>query len=140
MSHDKIKIAASADGIPYWSPLMPIVEFCLERGCELDGKTPEEPFFEDRNGSNLCRIVGDVTVKDILENFSFPNHVTTKSRSNLKSAIVDSKHRSSIAITSFAAFEEILKDREARNERRGKRLLESRKRRTKRDKFKRKHI
>ena len=124
MSQEKIKIAASADGIPYWSPLMPIVEFCLERGCKLDGKTPEQPFFEDRNGSNLCLIVGDVTIKDILGNFSFPDHVKAKKRS-----VSDVKHRSAINITSFLEFEEILKEREARNERREKRLLESRKRR-----------
>lgn len=139
MSKKKIMIAESADGYPYWGPLMPIVEFCLARGCKLDGKTPEQPFFEDRNGSNLCLIVGDVTVKDILGNFSFPDHVKAKSRSNIKSAIVDIKHRSSITITSFAEFEKVLKEREEYNERQDKRLLESRKRRAERDKLRYNH-
>jgi len=128
MSQKKIKIANETDKPPYyWRPLMPIVEFCLERGCQLDGKTPDAPFFEDRNGSNLCLIVGDVTVQDIVANFSLPHHVKAKKR-----AIVDIKNRSTINITSFAEFEEILKEREADHERRKKSLLESRKRRAKR--------
>ena len=109
-----------------------LLNFAWREDVNLMAKLQSSLFFEDRNGSNLCLIVGDVTVKDILGNFSFPDHVKAKSRSNIKSAIVDIKHRSSITITSFAEFEKVLKEREEYNERQDKRLLESRKRRAER--------
>lgn len=129
MSQDKIKIATETDNPTYyWRPLMPIVEFCLEQGCTLDGKTPDRPFFEDRNGSNLCLIVGDVTVKDIVEVFSLPDHITVK-----KTSLYDTKNRSTIRITSFSEFEKVLEERKVYEEQRKKSLLESRKRRAERD-------
>ena len=117
-------IAESADGYPYWGPLMPIVEFCLERGCKLSTRTPKKPFYEDRNGSSSCSLIGAVTTQDIIDNFSLPDHIETG-----KISITDTKHRSSIRLLSAEEFEKISKEREAKNEKRKKKLLESRRRR-----------
>jgi len=130
---DKIEIASEVDGYPYWKPLLPIVEYCLALGCKLDGTTSDKPFFEDRDGISSCSLVGDVLARDIRGQFLLPEHFEIKVRSNIKFAIVDTKHRSHILVTSFVEFENTLKDREKRREHRKQWLEERRERKTERE-------
>jgi len=63
MSKEKITIAESGDGYPYWGLLLPIVEYCLQLGCKLDGRTVEEPFF--------------VPIQRLLKKFDLPDGFVT---------------------------------------------------------------
>ena len=99
MSETKIKIAESSDGPPYWGPLMPIIKFCLEQGCKLDGRALEDPFSEDKNGSWSCSLIGPITIQTILDHFELPDHFQIGRP--FPNSICDSKHRSVISFTSF---------------------------------------
>lgn len=118
---DKIKIAESTDGPPYWKTLMPIVEFCLERGGKFAVKNtnPETPFHDQRNGAYLCLMVGPTTVQDVLDHFELPdNYAVGEPYIN---AISCRKFRS---IITFRSFEE----QEASEKRSAKRAAEFEKR------------
>jgi len=101
MTEKKIKIAATTDAPPYWRTLMPIVEFCLERGgvFEVENANPESPFHDQRNGAFLCQMVGPTTVQDVLHNFELPdNYAVGEPYPN---AISCTKFRSVITFTSL---------------------------------------
>lgn len=103
MSRDKIKIAESSVGNPSWVSLMPIVEFCLERGCKLSGLTVEKPFYIGRDGGAQCHIIGPVTIDDILNEFVLPEHFEVgKPYAN---GVYDSKNRVEMSFTSFEKHE-----------------------------------
>jgi len=113
MNKTKIKIAESSDGYPYWGPLLPIVEYCLQLGCKLDGRTVEEPFFEDRNGSNECWIYGQITTQQLLKKFDLPDSFETSEK-----YISDKKNRSVIFLRSFEDFEKKLEKRKKKIQKR----------------------
>jgi len=122
---EKIKIAVSTDGPPYWKTLMPIVEFCLERGGTFAGKNtdPESPFHDQRNGAYLCLMVGPTTVQDVLDHFELPdNYAVGVPYTNAISCI---KFRSIITFRSFA-------EQEATEKRSAERAAEFEKRRAER--------
>ena len=69
---DKIKIEK---GNYDWKHFRPIVQFCLENGCEFYGSRYNEkwPFTVDRGGESLCTMYGPVTPQDIRAAFELPN-------------------------------------------------------------------
>lgn len=104
MCNDKIEIASTTNkGEQYWAPLMPIVEFCLERGCKLKSGKPDAPFYQDRNGLASCIIIGPITIEYILSNFELPDHF--KAGWPYDNTLSDTKHRTEISFTSVEKHE-----------------------------------
>ena len=83
---DRIKIAQNPSSIElgprwkqfktgsyYWRHFLPIVEFCLDNGCRIDGASEKMPFTTDMGGINQCLMVGPITLHDVLDIFEFPD-------------------------------------------------------------------
>ena len=102
MSHDKIKITSSVNGLPAGKVLLPIILFCLERGGKFQSKygSAESPFEEERHGA-ICRLLGPTTIEDVLDAFDLPDTI-----------IPNSPHQNCLrdtfdnTIVSFTSFEE----------------------------------
>ena len=128
MNQQKIEIAPSSDGGHIWGHLLPIVSFCLDNGCKLDLTTPEAPFYQGRDGSAICHMVGDITTHDISEKFALPESITLN-----EGRISDKRSPVDIIIYSVSIYEKIVKAREESSKKRVEALVESRKRRAMRE-------
>jgi len=72
---DKIVISPSShDGAVGAKRLLPIVEYCVERGAKLSDSSIEKPFRSTPNGG-FCLITSSVSLKDIQAAFSLPQDI-----------------------------------------------------------------
>ena len=110
MSKKKIMIASrTSNGKPGGDALMPIVEFCLERGGKIGSKqkTAGSPFNQDRDGY-YCYMLGPTTLQDVLENFELPDHFEIGVPT--KNCIWARNHAAHICFTTFEQNEVHMKE------------------------------
>lgn len=57
---------------------LPIIQLCLLNGGKFEDRfaSLEKPFTGDKSGIETCTIIGPITVKDVLEKYSIPDHIT----------------------------------------------------------------
>ena len=116
MSHDKIKIAASADAHPSGKPLMVVVDFCLERGARLREKPSSSlhAFNTYRDGYGRCTLITDVLFQEILDSFTFPEFIEIGTTE--KPYLWDKNHNASISFTTFEKEDKREKEKAVRKE------------------------
>ena len=81
------------DGKPSHEPLMPIVKYSIENGCNIGRRSVLNPFRATPNGG-VCIIQGNLTLEDILEAFELPETMIVGLP--FANCIWDKKHNSSI--------------------------------------------
>lgn len=118
MADSKLHINVDVSEHPYWKPLMPVVEFCLENGCEFadSHRSRDEPFTPNQGGVNSTRLVtpGEVSemMRKIRERFEFPKEVTYDN-----STIGDNKNYTKVTLYSRFEWEALERGREASRKR-----------------------
>jgi len=79
-----------------------IIKLCLEKGGRFKDScaTPEKPFIGDKSGVETCTLISSITVKDVLEKYSVPEHVTYG-----ENGFWDSKDSVGLSFVSLEEFE-----------------------------------
>ena len=120
VSNDKpeeMKIQLQYDGVTRGGVFLPVIEYCLENGCEFSDRfaTLKQPFSSDQSGVEWCSIVGPIAVKDVLDNFVFPKNITSG-----ETSFWDPKSTVELRFISRKKFEEAIRKSAKRKEMREK--------------------
>ena len=94
----KIKIPPRVPGGWHTDHFLPIIQFCLDNGCEFyPGLSKEKPFRVDQGGESHCIMYGPVTMADIINTFELPNTFDW----DVSAVIKDTQNRTTLIIYSY---------------------------------------
>lgn len=120
MKQGKAKIKLGSDSSARGATLLPIVRYCLNNGARFRNShsTVEQPFVSDRSGIEICVLISDCTVQEILNLYLLPDNIT-----HGKSGLWDAKNSVELSFITPEKHEELERKRIERREKREKRRI-----------------
>lgn len=72
---NKIKIKEYSDvNEPYYTHLIPIVDYAIENGCHYTDTNAKRPFASTKSGF-ICHLTGKLKMQDVAQNFELPETI-----------------------------------------------------------------